>query len=143
MSAKIHVHPETGSFFTPTKKEGWVKCQLRTQELAESNGVISLQKRTAFPLIQQEVADLLEPNLTDGGVFPLTGKIIRTVTKLPQYDGHSKVQNPETKEKKNYYQSFTFTTNMNEKDSIEEGAIVKNEISQRVTQLTPNSDFDR
>lgn len=115
MSVKIIAHPETGKLFTETSKEGWVKCQLQSKQMTVNNGVITMQTRTAFPLIQQEVVNACA-GLKSGSVFPLEGKITRKVTSEPQFEGHKKVVNPTTSEEMNYYQTFSFTTNMQEQD---------------------------
>jgi len=133
---KIIAHPETGKLFTPTSIEGWVKCQVRSEELISSNGVISVQKRTAFPLIQQAAAELMS-NLKNGDVFPLQGKIVRKVTLEPQYPNQKKVVNPQTGEEMGYYQSYTFTTDMNAVDEIEQ---TKNTITAKQNTLV-NSAF--
>lgn len=130
MSVKIIAHPETGKLFTATSKEGWVKCQVRSEELVSTGGVITVQKRTAFPLIQQAAADLMS-NLKSGSEFPITGKITRKITSEPQYPGHKEVINPETKESMGYYQSYNFTTNMNEHD-VDERVKVETEIKQEI-----------
>ncbi len=117
MSVKIIAHPETKKLFTATSKEGWVKCQVKSQQAVVSNGVITLQTRVAFPLIQQEVVESdLFNNLKDGSNFPLSGKIIRKVTAEPQFEGHQAVVNPETGETMNYYSTYDFTSNMNAGD---------------------------
>jgi len=116
MSIKIIAHPETGKLFTATKKEGWVKCQVKSQQAVVSNGVITLQTRVAFPLVQAEIANSLFNQLKDGDTFPINGKIVRTVTAEPQYEGHQEVVNPETSEAMGYYQSYDFSDNLNASD---------------------------
>lgn len=106
---KIIAHPETGNLFTETSKEGWVKCQLQSEELIVSNGVITKQKRVAFPLISADAAAMMD-NLKSGSVFPIEGKIVRKITSEPQYEGHRLVVNPSTGEEMDYYQTFEFTT---------------------------------
>jgi len=41
---KIIAHPETGKLFTATSKDGWVKCQVQSEELVSQNNVITKQK---------------------------------------------------------------------------------------------------
>ena len=112
----IMSHPETGALFTPTKKEGWVKCRVESTDVVVNSGVITLQKRVAFPLVQQAVADHYS-NLKSGDTFPIDGKIIRTVTSKPQFEGHQEVINPETGEAMGYYQSYEFTADMKAYDT--------------------------
>ena len=112
---KIVAHPETGKMFTETSNSAWVKCQLQSEEIAVNNGVISLQKRVAFPLIDAKAAAFLK-GLKSGDKFPIPGKIIRKVTSEPQYEGHKEVVNPSTGEVMGYYQSYTFTTDMSAYD---------------------------
>lgn len=137
MSVKIIAHPETGKLFTETSKEGWVKCQLQSKQMTVNNGVITMQTRTAFPLIQQEVADACA-GLKSGSVFPLEGKITRKVTSEPQFEGHKKVVNPTTGEEMNYYQTFNFTTNMQEQD-VDERVAESVSVSEKIT---ANTAFD-
>ncbi len=126
---KIIAHPETGALFTETSNPDFVKCQLSSEQVVVNNGVIQLQKRVAFPLLQAKVVSALG-NLTDGSKFPLGGKIIRKVTAEPQWEGHQEVINPTTGEVMGYYQSFEYTTNANASDidmrnaSVEETAQV-------------------
>lgn len=134
---KIIAHPETGNLFTETSKEGWVKCQLQSEELVVSNGVITKQKRVAFPLISADAASMMN-SLKSGSVFPIEGKIIRKITSEPQYEGHKAVVNPSTGEEKNYYQTFEFTTNTSAVDVDER---VVEAVS--VTEKTPaNAEVD-
>lgn len=113
MSVKIIAHPETGNLFTATTKDGWVKCQVKSQEAVVSNGVITLQSRVAFPLVHQAVVESdLFKNLADGSSFPLPGKVIRKVTAEAQYEGHQEVINPETGETMGYFQTYDFTSDM-------------------------------
>ena len=123
----IVANPITGKLFTATSKEGWVKCQVQSKELNVNNGIMSLQKRTAFPLIQEEAANfMLENGLKDGSKLPINGKIVRKLTSEPQYVGQKKVVNPTTGEEMGYYQSYTFTTNVNAQD-VDERTAVKSE----------------
>lgn len=133
---KIIAHPETGKLFTATSKDGWVKCQVQSEELVVSNGVITKQKRTAFPLISSDAAEMMS-GLKSGNVFPLEGKITRKVTSEPQYEGHKKVINPSTGEEMNYYQSFTFTTNLSEGDVDE-----RTTEPTSVKEMAPNREFE-
>ena len=127
MSVIIVKHPKTGKLFTATSKEGWVKCQVQSKELIENNGVMSLQKRTAFPLIQEEAANfMLENGLKDGSKLPINGKIVRKLTSEPQYLDQKEVINPTTGEEMGYYQSYTFTTDVNAQD-VDERTTIKSE----------------
>jgi len=118
---KIIAHPETGKLFTETSNPDFVKCQLSSEEVVVNNGVIQLQKRVAFPLLQAKVVAALG-NLKDGSAFPLPGKIIRTVTSTPQWENQAEVVNPTTREPMKYYQSYTFTTDANAQDIDLRGA---------------------
>jgi len=134
---KIIAHPETGKLFTETSKEGWVKCQVQSEELVETNGIISKQKRTAFPLISSAAVEMMS-GLKDGSVFPLEGKITRRVTSEPQYEGQKKVVNPASGEEMNYYQSYTFTTDLKAQD-VDERVTEPVVIEQKVE---ANKEFD-
>lgn len=113
MSIKIIAHPETGKLFTATSKEGWVKCQVKSSQAVVSNGVITLQTRVAFPLVQQEIVESdMFNTLKDGSAFPLPGQIVRKVTANPQFEGHQAVVNPESGEEMNYYSTYEFTSDM-------------------------------
>jgi len=134
---KIIAHPETGKLFTATSKESWVKCQVQSEELVVSNGIITKQKRVAFPLISSDAAEMMA-GLKSGSVFPLEGKITRKITSEPQYDGHKAVVNPSTGEEMNYYQSYNFTTNLTEQDIDERVAEV---VAKK--EMAPNREFER
>lgn len=114
-SVSIIAHPETGSMFTPTSDPNWVKCQLHSEEIVVSNGIITVQPRTCFPLLSSKVATLFA-NLKSGDRFPIEGKILRRVTLQPQFDNHAPVINPKTGEELDYYSSYHFTTISNETD---------------------------
>ena len=137
---KIIAHPETGKLFTETSKEGWVKCQLQSEELVVSNGVISLQKRVAFPLLNANVIPALS-GLKDGSAFPIEGKITRKVTSEPQYEGQKQVVNPTTGEEMGYYQSYAFTTNLQEQDVDERTSVAAPAIAQ-AEPMKANTAFD-
>lgn len=137
---KIIAHPESGKLFTETSKDGWVKCQLQSEELVTSpKGVITKQKRTAFPLLSKDAVEMMS-GLKNGSVFPLEGKIVRKLTSEPQFEGHQAVLNPETKETMDYYQTYTFTTDMSLYD-VDEREVVK-ETSNASAQMEPNAAFD-
>ena len=112
---KIIAHPETGKMFTETSNPDFVKCQLQTQELVVNGGVISFQKRVAFPALNVNTIEALK-GLKSGDIFPLEGKITRKITSIPQFEGHQKVKNPTTGEEMDYYQTFEFTTNLHATD---------------------------
>lgn len=113
----IVAHPETKALFTPTSNPDWVKCQLQTEEVVVNNGVMRLQKRVAFPLVDKKVADMLvKSGLKSGHNFPVPGKIIRKLTSEPQYEGQTQVVNPTTGEVMGYYQSYSFTSNLSASD---------------------------
>lgn len=119
----IVAHPETKALFTPTSNPDWVKCQLQSEEVTVNNGVMRLQKRVAFPLVDKKVADMLaKAGLKSGHNFPVPGKIIRKLTSQPQYEGQTEVVNPSTGEAMGYYQSYTFTSDLSASDIDEREA---------------------
>lgn len=141
---KIIAHPETGKMFTATSNPEWVKCQLQSEEIVVNNGVIQLQKRTAFPLVSSKVAEVLA-GLKSGAAFPLEGRIIRKVTSTAQYEGHKQVINPTTKEEMGYYQSFDFSSDPSAHDSDERvsGVVATTKVESTPTaQMQPNVAFD-
>jgi len=122
---KIIAHPETKALFTATSKEGWVKCQLASEEMTVNNGVVALNRRVAFPVLQAKLLSQAPfAGLKDGDDFPINGKIIRRLTSVPQYEGHQEVINPSTGEAMGYYQSFTFTADLSASD-IDERVLVQ------------------
>lgn len=118
----IVAHPETGALFTPTSKEGWSKCQLAETAIVVNNGVITQQKRVAFALVSNAVAEALA-GLKNGSKFPVNGKIVRKTTSEPQFTGHKEVVNPSTGDPMGYYSTYKFTTDLNESDIDERVAI--------------------
>lgn len=132
MAVKIIAHPTTGELFTQTSNSKWYKCQIESKELSMSNGFINLSKRSAFPLIPKEAVEMLqEMGLKSGDNFPIQGKITRKITSAPQFEGHQPVSNPKTGEIMNYYQSFTFTENVNETD-VDERVAVETKVSKAI-----------
>ena len=111
----IVAHPETGELFTPTSKEGWVKCQVRSEELVVNNGVITMQARVAFPLVSANVAEAFG-NLKSNDAFPVSGKIVRRTSTIPQYEDQNQVINPITGDDMGYYQSYVFTSDLGDTD---------------------------
>ena len=112
---KIIAHPETGEMFTATKNPEWVKCQVASEEVVANNGVITLQRRVAFPLVSAKVATVLS-NLKSGDNFPLEGKIITKRSDIEQYADQKEVVNPTTGEAMGYYMTYHFTSNLNDQD---------------------------
>ena len=112
---KIIAHPESGQMFTATKNPEWVKCQVASEEVVANNGVITLQRRVAFPLVSAKVAAALS-NLKSGDAFPLEGKIVTKKSSIEQYEGHKEVVNPTTGEAMGYYTTYHFTSNLNDQD---------------------------
>ena len=115
--AKVQIiaHPESGQMFTATKNPAWVKCQVASEEVVANNGVITLQRRVAFPLVDARVATVLS-NLKSGDNFPLEGKIVTKKSSIEQYEGHKEVVNPTTGEAMGYYTTYHFTSNLNDQD---------------------------
>jgi hypothetical protein len=126
---KIVAHPETKAMFTETANPEWVKCQLQSEEIVVNNGVISVQKRVAFPLLSAKVLPLLK-SLKSGDTFPVNGKIVRKVTSTPQYENQKQVVNPSTGEVMGYYQSYTFTTDMAAYDVDERIAVASTQVEE-------------
>lgn len=114
-SVSIIAHPTTGEMFTATSDPNWVKCQLHSEEVVVSNGVITVQPRTCFPLLSSKVADLFK-NLKSGNKFPIEGKILRRVTLQPQFENHAPVINPKSGEIMGYYSTYYFSTLASETD---------------------------
>lgn len=115
---KIVAHPETGAIITPTRKEGWGTIRVDAESVSFSNGIMNKRNRTAF--IRGEIATLKQFAQRAGQVIP--GKIVRTMSYEPFYEGQNPVVNPTTGEVslndgKEYYQSFDFTDNLNAGDS--------------------------
>lgn len=118
----IVAHPETGKLFTPTANPKFVKTQLKTQGgFRVSNGVIAEDNTVCFPLISAGVAKSLEEaGLKSGDVFPVEGKIIRQLSRVPFYKDQTVVlvgaggenERPALIEGNEYYQQFQFTADL-------------------------------
>ena len=116
-TVKIYAHPETKALFTPTSNPDYMKCRVESEEIVLNNGVMRLQKRTAFPLVETKVADYLtKSGLKSGSTFPVNGKIVRKLTSEPQYDNQQPVINPSTGEVMDYFQTYTFTSDQHAQD---------------------------
>jgi len=134
--------------FTPTSKSGWYKCQLETQEISVNNGLITTSKRVAFPAIDEKTVKALQSmGIKNGDEFPLQGKIVRKLTNTPQFEGHEPVVNPSDGTVMDYYQTYTFTTNLKEQD-VDERVTVEVEDTEEVAAgvgegMKPNESFEQ
>jgi len=148
---RIKAHPETGKLFTQTNNPDIFKCRIESTQIEVVNEFVVKQSRSAFPPVTREVVESLQ-HLKDGDVFPIPGKIVRTLSTVPQYEGHQEVINPKTEEKMGYYQTYKFTSDMNASDKdlsqlsqdeqIEALGIEAETVSEG-TVMQPNSDFEK
>jgi len=122
---KIIAHPETGKLFTETSNSDVFKCQIQSlTPVVTSSGFSTVEKRTAFPPVNKLFVDYCKSiGLKSGMDYPIQGKIVRKVTSEPQYPNQKQVMNPKTKEEMGYYQSYTFTTDVNAYDVDERIAV--------------------
>lgn len=110
----IVAHPETGEMFTEQKNDIF-KCQVRSEEVVVKNKFITKETRVAFPPFTKDAVEAFS-HLKDGDRFPIEGRIRKTVSSIPQFEGHQQVTNPETDEKMGYYHTFEFTSNLKVND---------------------------
>lgn len=118
----IVAHPETKELFTKTSNPEWSKCQVReVGKISVTNGVIRSLDVSCFPLIQTKLAKSL--NLKDGDNFPISGKIVRELSRTPFYDNQTtaKVSSESDAaeamiESQPYYSQYSFVTDMSAND---------------------------
>jgi len=93
--AKIVAHPVTGQVFTESSKNpGWGVIRVDSNQVVMSNGIMDIQKRTAFVRMKTEIFKALD--FKAGQIMP--GKIRRMESFAPFYEGQPAKINPTTKE---------------------------------------------
>ena len=91
MKAIIATHPETGNVVTEfTSAKGNLLGKIRVDQLSPTtvNGFLSFSKRSAFITINTDQLEMAKQVLQAGAEYPVAGKIVRTESFEPQYEGH-------------------------------------------------------
>lgn len=107
MKAIIRKHPETNQVVTVanfTDKDGKqdIYGKFRVEQIAleaGSGGVLNFKSRSAFiTVFGEKNVNIAKAMFQDGMEYPTNGKIVRTESKTPLYDGHKAKINPRTGE---------------------------------------------
>src|SRR3990167_6785790 len=93
-SVIIAAHPETKSMLTPAKKEGWSTMRV-SQSTYSLSGPGGVQSRSAFITKKNEDWEILKKEFNLAVGLPISGQIIRTETRTPQYENQSPKKYPE------------------------------------------------
>jgi hypothetical protein len=92
---KVVAHPETGAIFTVgTNNPAWCVMRVDSQAVVMNNGIMDIQKRTAFVRMKTEVSEVL--GYKAGQILP--GKIVKTESFAPFYENQPAKINPSTGE---------------------------------------------
>ena len=119
-SVKIAIHPETKAVVTKNESKPEFGTIRVDQEITTmENGFLNKSRRSAF--IAGKLTDLQAAGFSEGQELP--GKIIRTETFEPQYDGHVAKINPTTGatvlvDGKKVYFKDSYTDNASLNDSL-------------------------
>ena len=106
MKAIIRKHPETNAVVTVNtfvNKDGQTEeyGKLRVEQIAlqSNNGVLDFKSRSAFiSVFGAKNLALAKAMFQDGMEYPSAGKIVRTESRTPLYEGQSPKINPSTGE---------------------------------------------
>jgi hypothetical protein len=98
----VNAHKDTGAIITMktiVNKETGEERQVGTVMVSQSKitglgAIARVAKRVAFVTLEEEVVDILQPLLTDGGEFPVEGKLVVTETTKPYIKKDGSLQEP-------------------------------------------------
>lgn len=137
MKAIVKAHPETGKVITRGigKESGKPFGTLMVQQTAfeTQNGFLVPKNRCAFVRIAEQHLDALEAILKDGQEYPENGRIVRTESFSPIYEGQSPKINPETGEAhlvngKKVYFTDEWSNDANAEDRLLSASVAKEEV---------------
>jgi hypothetical protein len=98
----VRAHKDTGAIVTMktiVNKETGEERQVGTVMVEQSKitglgAIARIAKRVAFVTLEEEVVNLLQPMLTNGGEFPVEGKLVVTETTKPYIKKDGSLQEP-------------------------------------------------
>lgn len=102
MKTIVKAHPKTGLVITEGQtangnRYGKFCVQQSVLEAGEGN-IVNVRSRAAFITVFNDDIEKIKPLLQDGGEYPLSGKIVRTESRTPLYEGQEPKKNPKTNE---------------------------------------------
>lgn len=102
MKAIVKAHPQTGLVITEGtstngNRFGKFCVQQSILEAGEGN-IVNVRSRAAFITVFGDDIDKLKGLLSDGMEYPLPGRIVRTESRTPIYEGQEPKKNPSTGE---------------------------------------------
>lgn len=84
----VRANPETNEVLTPNpNKAGWSTTRVEQSTPTMSGRIVNIQKRVAF--ITGETANMEALGLTNGGEFPIPGRLVVKESLTPFYEGQS------------------------------------------------------
>lgn len=138
MKAIVKAHKETGKVVTratSAKGNEYGTIMIQQTTLVTENGFLVPKNRCAFIRIAEQHLDAMEAVLSDGIEYPSAGKIVRTESFTPLYEGQSAKINPETKEefllngRKVYFQD-EWSSDINAQDKLLSAAPIAEAVSE-------------
>ncbi len=129
----VRAHKDTGAIVTMktiVNKENGEERQVGTVMVEQStvtglSKIARVSKRVAFITLEEEVVNLLQPSLIDGGEFPVAGKLVVNETTTPYIKKDGTPQEPKrhggTNEVMTYngqpiYRNTSFSEDINAQD---------------------------
>ena len=88
----VKAHPETNAVITEFEANGkkYGKTRVEAATVSVDKGFVNIRKRSAFITMNEATMEAFKSQslLKDGQAYPALGKIVRTETRDPQYEGH-------------------------------------------------------
>lgn len=126
-SVIIAVHPKSKEMLTVNaNNKDWSTMRVEQKSFSLEN-LKGVQSRSAFITKKNSDWDILKKKLNLSPGMPISGQIIRTETRYPQYEGHQPKKYPEGNPKAGevflvdgqpVYFTDEFTEDMNRKDEL-------------------------